>query len=104
LTATGRELLAAVARVLAPLPNTLLIEGHTDSRPYSGRGSRSNWELSGERANAARRVLEATGLDPTRIARVVGYADRQLLKPEEPFSDQNRRISITVAYTGTKID
>ncbi len=104
LTATGRELLGAVARVLAPLPNTLLIEGHTDSRPYSGRGSFSNWELSGERANSARRVLEVTGLDPTRIARVVGYADRQLLKPEEPFSDQNRRISITVNYTGTKID
>jgi len=104
LTPTGRELLQTVARVLAPLPNSLLIEGHTDSRPYSGQGSYSNWELSGERANSARRVLETAGLDPTRIARVVGYADRQLYRPEEPFSDQNRRISITVAFSGTKLD
>jgi chemotaxis protein MotB len=103
-TAAGRELLEVVARVLAPLPNALLIEGHTDSRPYGAKGSYSNWELSGERANSARRALEAAGLDPTRIARVVGYADRQLLKTEEPFSDQNRRISITVTYTGVKID
>jgi chemotaxis protein MotB len=104
LTPAGRELLQAVARVIAPLPNALLIEGHTDSRPYSGQRSYTNWELSGERANSARRVLEGSGLDPTRIARVVGYADRQLLNKEEPFSDQNRRISITVTYSGARIE
>jgi chemotaxis protein MotB len=103
-TATGRELLAAVAKVLQPLPNSLLIEGHTDSRPFTSRGNYTNWELSGDRANSARRVLEQSGLDPTRVARVVGYSDRRLLKPEEPFSDRNRRISITVTYTGAKIE
>lgn len=103
-TNAGRELLHAVARVIAPLPNFLLIEGHTDSRPYGGGGNYSNWDLSGARANSARRAIETVGVDPTRIARVVGYADRQLLKPEEPFSEQNRRISITVMYTGAPLD
>jgi chemotaxis protein MotB len=103
-TTAGHELLQAVARVIAPLPNSLLIEGHTDSRPYGGGRNYSNWDLSGDRANSARRVIESAGVDPTRIARVVGYADRQLLKPEEPFSEQNRRISITVMYTGAPAD
>lgn len=102
-TPAGRELLRAVGRVLAPLPNGILLEGHTDSRPYSGASTYSNWELSGDRANAARRVLEETGIDPTRMLRVIGHADRQLLVPEEPFSDRNRRISITVAYTGGRL-
>ena len=103
-TPAGNELLRAIARVLAPLPNPILVEGHTDSRPFTGRASYSNWELSGDRANAARRVLEAGGLDPTRVVRVVGYADRHLLVTDQPFSDHNRRISITVAYSGARLD
>ncbi len=103
-TASGRALLAAIAKVLGPLPNPILIEGHTDSRPFAGRTDYSNWELSGDRANAARRAMEEGGLDPTRLVRVIGYADRQLLVPEEPFSDRNRRISITVAYTSARLD
>lgn len=103
-TSKGRALLEAIARVLAPLPNPILIEGHTDSRPFAGRNDYSNWELSGDRANAARRVMEEAGLDPTRLVRVIGYADRQLLVPEEPFSDRNRRISITIAYNSARLD
>lgn len=99
-TGVAGELLAAVARVLSPLPNQILVEGHTDSRRYSGERDYSNWELSGDRANAARRVLETSGVDPARIASVIGYADRHLLAPEDPFSQRNRRISIIVVYEG----
>jgi chemotaxis protein MotB len=98
-TANTQELLTAIAKVLAPLPNAVLVEGHTDSRPYSGRQSYSNWELSGERANAARRILEDAGVAPGRVARVVGYADRRLLDPQDPTSEHNRRISIIVCYS-----
>ena len=97
-TESARELLDAVSRVLVPLNNGIMVEGHTDSRPYRGRESYSNWELSGERANAARRLLEASGVDPQRIVSVVGYADRQLLLPQEPDNQRNRRISIIVCY------
>jgi chemotaxis protein MotB len=98
-TGTARDLLLAIAKVLAPLPNAILLEGHTDSRPYSGQKSYTNWELSGERANAARRILEEGGIVAGRVARVVGYADRRLLDPADPTSERNRRISIIVCYS-----
>jgi chemotaxis protein MotB len=97
-TALANELLATVARVLAPLPNSVLIEGHTDSRPFSGQQDYSNWELSGDRANAARRILEAAGVAPSRIVSVVGHADRQPLLPNDPADEHNRRISVIVCY------
>ncbi len=97
-------LLTAIAQVLKPLPNLILVEGHTDARPYHHSGDYTNWELSGDRANAARRILEAGGLDPARVARVVGYADRRLLVPDDPNSDHNRRISIIVCYKNATLD
>ena len=103
-TPPARALLLGIARVLQGLPNKILLEGHTDQRPYSGKTNYSNWELSGDRANAARRVLESGGIAPERIARVIGYGDRRLLLPEDPFSDQNRRISIIVCYPGQPSD
>jgi chemotaxis protein MotB len=103
-TPRAQELLLAVSRILAPLPNAILVEGHTDSRPFSGHGSYTNWELSGDRANAARRILEAGGCRPERIARVVGYADRRLLIAGDPQSQHNRRISIIVCYQNAKLD
>ena len=89
----GIELLKVLATELAKLPNKVAIEGHTDSRPY-GRADYSNWELSADRANAARRVLEENGFDETRISQVRGFADQRLLKKDDPTSPSNRRISI----------
>jgi len=98
----SRKLLELIGATLARLPNPIAVEGHTDSRPFQGGDAgRTNWELSGERANAARRILESTGVDPTRIQRVIGLADRDLLDPEHPMSDRNRRISILVRYQAT---
>jgi chemotaxis protein MotB len=69
------------------------IEGHTDSAPFRG-GQITNWELSTSRSSAARRELENNGIDPSRIARVVGYADQELYIRENPRDPRNRRISI----------
>jgi chemotaxis protein MotB len=96
-TAEGDELLTNLAQELGGLPNKVLIEGHTDSKPYPGDGY-SNWELSVDRANAARKLMTAHGLKPERISQVRGYADRQLRHPENPESPANRRISVIVQY------
>ena len=72
------------------------MEGHTDSRGYTATDSYSNWELSADRANAARRVMERSGLRPEQVTSVRGLADRQLRFPEDPFDARNRRVSILV--------
>jgi len=74
-------------------PNRIVIEGHTDAAPFKS-SQKTNWELATSRASAARRELENNGIDPGRIARVVGYADQELLVPENPTDPRNRRISI----------
>jgi chemotaxis protein MotB len=94
----GAELLQTLAHELGQLPNDLLIEGHTDSKPYGGDGSYGNWELSTDRANAARRLMESQGLRPNQVAEVRGFADRQLRHPEDASSATNRRISVIVQY------
>jgi chemotaxis protein MotB len=93
------RLLGAVAQVVAALPNDVAVEGHTDSRQYMrhGRGY-SNWELSADRANSARRVLEGGGLRARQIARVVGFADHELALREDPLNPQNRRVSVIVRH------
>jgi chemotaxis protein MotB len=92
-----RDLLRAIGEVLAEVPNLLTLEGHTDALPFPGseRGY-SNWELSADRANAARRELMASGLDEKRVLRVQGLAYSQPLLPEDPNAPANRRISIIV--------
>jgi chemotaxis protein MotB len=95
----GIELLKVLAAELVKLPNKIAIEGHTDSRPY-GRTDYSNWELSADRANAARRVLAEFGMDQDRISQVRGFADQRLLKKDDPTSPSNRRISIIVRNIG----
>jgi len=97
-TSSGSELLANLAAQLGQLPNEVLIEGHTDSKPYSGDSTYTNWELSSDRANAARRFMEDNGLRPVQVAQVRGFADRQLRHPEDPESPSNRRISVIVQY------
>jgi chemotaxis protein MotB len=97
-TDRGEELLVLLAEELVKLPNTMLIEGHTDAKPYSGGSAYSNWELSSDRANSARRLMQANGLRPTQIAQVRGFADQRLRKPNDPTNPSNRRISVIVQY------
>jgi chemotaxis protein MotB len=91
----ARLLLQKVASVLAKLPEDISIAGHTDAAPFTGAG-RSNWELSADRANATRRLLEDSGLQEPRIRSVTGNAERDLLIPSDPMAAANRRISIQV--------
>jgi chemotaxis protein MotB len=93
----ARDALSEVAHVLVGVENRLSISGHTDAQPYAG-GQRgySNWELSADRANAARRELLAAGLTEQKMIRVVGLADSQHLNRADPFDPANRRISIVV--------
>src|SRR4029077_10738385 len=76
-TASGRELLIRLAEELGKLPNKISIEGHTDSKPYAGKREYSNWELSADRANAARRLMEENGLTPNQVIQIRGYADQK---------------------------
>ncbi len=98
-TEAGTALLKVLANELGKLPNKIVIEGHTDSTPY-GRVDYSNWELSADRANAARRILADSGLDATRISQVRGFADQRLLLKNDPTNPSNRRISIIVRNQG----
>jgi chemotaxis protein MotB len=98
-TDAGGELLKVLANELAKLPNKIVIEGHTDSTPY-GRPDYSNWELSADRANAARRILTDSGLGANRISQVRGFADQRLLLKDDPTNPSNRRISIIVRNQG----
>ena len=88
------ELLKRLGQELGRLPNHVQIGGHTDSRPFAPDAGITNWELAFARANAARRVLEASGLWPGQIHRIVGYADTEPLVPDDPLADENRRLSI----------
>ena len=89
-------ILVEVARYLNTVSNRISLSGHTDIRPYPGGGGYSNWELSADRANAARRSLETGGLELKKIARVVGLSSSVLFDKEHPESPINRRISIIV--------
>jgi len=102
LNADGRELLIALAQEMGKLPNKISIEGHTDSKPYSTSGNYSNWELSTDRANAARRLMQANGLGASQVTQVRGFADQRLRKLDDPLDASNRRISLIVQYTEKK--
>ena len=94
----GRQILMMLAHELGKLPNTISIEGHTDAKPFAGKGSYSNWELSADRANAARRMVQENGVGPRQVTQVRGYADQRLRKPNAPEDPSNRRISVVVQY------
>lgn len=91
-----QAILAEIATSICGLPNKINIGGHTDSRVFPSDNGYTNWELSTDRANAARRVLEANCVKPDQIHRIVGFADTELMVPDDPYSPANRRISITV--------
>jgi chemotaxis protein MotB len=95
----GSDLLIALAAELGKLPNTLAMEGHTDSKQYPGASNYGNWELSSDRANAARRLMTQHGI---RQDQVRGFADQRLRKKDAPLDPSNRRISLIVQYLKKK--
>ncbi len=96
LSDNGQELLALLAAELKTLPNNLLIEGHTDAQQYANGAGYSNWELSADRANAARRLMQHEGVRADQVTQVRGYADQLLRVKANPLDPSNRRISILV--------
>ena len=90
------EILREVAKYLNTVPNRISLSGHTDSKPYGVARGYTNWELSADRANAARRALLDGGLEEPKVARVVGLASSVLFDRKNPFNPINRRISIIV--------
>jgi len=88
-------LLKMVANELSALPNNIILEGYTDARPYV-RNDYTNWELSTDRANSARKALADGGLNKNQILEVRGYGDRRLSDPSNPYDFSNRRVSILV--------
>jgi chemotaxis protein MotB len=96
LSSSGQELLALLAGELKTLPNALLIEGHTDAAQYTSQATYTNWELSADRANAARRLLQQDGVRADQVTQVRGYADQLLRVKANPYDPSNRRISILV--------
>lgn len=98
-----RDILRSIGRALNEVENRLSLSGHTDATPFPGRERGfSNWELSSNRANASRRELIAGGLEPSRVARVVGLAETIPFNKDDPFEPSNRRISIIVMNKKTE--
>jgi chemotaxis protein MotB len=96
LSPSGQELLSLLAAELKTLPNQLLIEGHTDAAQYSTDANYSNWELSADRANSARRLLQQDGVRSDQVTQVRGFADQMLRVKNNPYDPSNRRITILV--------
>jgi len=94
----GSEFVRVLAQELGKLPNHIAIEGHTDSQPYPPGAAYTNWELSSDRANAARRLMQSNGIRADQITQVRGFADQRLRKPDAPQDPSNRRISFIVEY------
>jgi chemotaxis protein MotB len=99
-TASLQELLKILAAEAGKLPNPISIEGHTDSTPYSDSKLYGNWELSTDRANTARRLMENNGVRLDQVVQVRGYADHNLRKPQEPNDASNRRVTVIIQYVG----
>ena len=97
-TGSLKDVLEVLSPEVGKLPNPISIEGHTDSKPYSSSKIYGNWELSADRANAARRLMESNGLRPEQEVQVRGYADRKLRKPLLPLDSSNRRITVIIQY------
>jgi chemotaxis protein MotB len=92
------SVLTRLAEELGKLPNTIVVEGHTDSSAFGDANSYNNWDLSTERANLARRVMQTTGLRADQVTQVRGFADQQPFKKDDPSDPSNRRITVIVGY------
>jgi chemotaxis protein MotB len=104
LNKSGRQLLTLLAAELGEIPNHISVEGHTDAKPFAGNGSYSNWELSADRANAARRLMQQSGLRGDQVSQVRGFADQRLRMAKDPLDPSNRRVSIIVQYFSNSSD
>ncbi len=105
LNESGRETLSALAKELGQVPYKISIEGHTDSKPLARHGGEyGNWELSVDRANNARRLMQQSGLHADQVTQVRGYADQQPRKVDSPLDPSNRRISLIVQYPAKDSD
>jgi chemotaxis protein MotB len=98
----ARKVLELVSKVILEMPQNIAISGHTDAVPFVTKDGYSNWELSADRANNARRVLKQLGVNQDRVTRVVGRADTEPLMPDDPKNARNRRLSI-VLLRGTGV-
>lgn len=94
----GKEMLKLLAQQLGQVPNRISIEGYTDAKPYPSKTGYTNWDLSTDRANAARRLMQANGLHENQVAEVRGYGDQNLRLPDRPLDPSNRRVTIVVHY------
>jgi chemotaxis protein MotB len=104
LNQSGKQLLTLLAVELGKIPNHISVEGHTDAKPFAGKGSYSNWELSADRANAARRLMQQSGLRGDQVSQVRGFADQRLRTAKDPLDPSNRRVSIIVQYFSNNSD
>ena len=100
----GQDILNSLAKELGNLPNKIAIEGHTDSKPYAQRSNYGNWELSVDRANAARRLMQQHGIREDQVMQVRGFASQRLRKPDAPLDPSNRRVSLIVEYLDKTAD
>lgn len=98
------QFLALASKELGGVPNKISIEGHTDSLPYSGSANYTNWELSADRANAARRLMQSSGIGTHQIAQIRGFADQLPRKPDHPEDPSNRRITLIVQADPDVVD
>jgi chemotaxis protein MotB len=97
-TEFGKDLLQKLAAEIGKLPNRVTMEGHTDSKPFSGRADYSNWELSSDRANAARRWMQENGMRDDQVTQVRGFADQSPRDPDHPDDATNRRVTLVIQY------
>jgi chemotaxis protein MotB len=97
-TPAMQMLLKVLSVEIGKLPNPVSIEGHTDAKPFSDSRTYGNWELSTDRANAARRLMQNSGLRPDQVVQVRGYADQNLRKPLQPEDASNRRVTLIIQY------
>jgi chemotaxis protein MotB len=92
------RLLQLLGQELGTMPNPVVIDGYTDAVPYSINAGYSNWELSADRANVARRIMVIGGLKQEQVQQVRGHADRDLRVPKDPQAASNRRVTITMLF------
>lgn len=98
----GEKIIAMLAKEIGKLPNSVEIQGHTDSRKYGKSNGYSNWDLSSDRANSTRKYMESKGLWNGQISVVAGYADKELVNKDNPFANENRRVTIYLKYLKSK--